>query len=178
MEDLKQPELQEEDKGVINAEVESEKPVFDEKQNAKIEEIAKTREQRAYEKAKKEFEQRLKDEKLQAEKEAQKAKMSEQERFEAERKEFKLKEAQFNALQKLSDEGLGREFVELVADIDADKMLEKVANLKNLIAKQVEAGVQSKLAGTTKSALTQTANKPKDPMAWGSTKNTSEPWRK
>ena len=134
---------------------------FTKEQNAKIEEIVAKRTEKALEKANKEAEaKRLEAERL--------AKLSKEEAIAEREKAFAVKEAKFNALNKLSEEGLSNKFVDMVADTDNDKMLENIAELKSYINSQVEKNVQSKLASSPKQAIAN--NKPaeaEDPFLKG-----------
>lgn len=153
-----------EDETTSNAEVGSAKVEFTPEQNAKIEEIAKKREAGLAEKLTKEFESKLKQKELEKAKAEEMAKLTEQERFQVERKEFAFKEARFNALQKLNEEGLSSKFVDMVADTDSDKMLEKINGIKEYLAAEVDKRVDSTLKASPKGVV-QTKPNQQNPLS-------------
>jgi len=169
------------EQGTSNAEVGNVTPVFTEEQQKVMQEqmdaLANKMYSQGAKKTQEEYEKKMADLNRQKELEA----MNDKERFEAERKDFQEKQqsyaqdrAKFNALQNLSDEGLGKEFVNFVADLDDEKMISNVNSLKELIAGQVSKGIESGLAGSPKQVI---ANKtePKQNNGWNPSVN-KEPW--
>lgn len=183
MEEVKQPEMAKEPEevkdGTSNAEVGNAKPVFTEEQNKYIEDvILKKRLGEVVGKVTTEFEGKLKQAEIEKQKETERAKMSEQEKFEADRKDFMEKEARFNALEKLTDAGLSREFVDMVKANDATKVQENIEALRRYIGAEVEKGVKTTLSGAPKSVVSPQQATQKDPLAWGDKKTPKEVWRK
>jgi|LGVE01.1.fsa_nt_gb phosphopantetheinyl transferase (holo-ACP synthase) len=147
-----------------SAEAGNAKVDFTPEQNAKIEEIIAKRTEKVLEKANKEADfKRSEAERL--------ATLSEQEKFEEQRKSFANKEAKFNALNKLSEEGLSNKFVDMVANTDNDKMLENIAGLKSYIAEQIEKGVTGKLANSPKQVIADTKPAKPEKKEWGAGTN-------